>query len=75
MAKQKGWCEKIRVNKFDKPKLRDGSFVTSYKRIEVGSIPGKAKILIAEGVTNTGKSVLLTEGTPQYIPSAGTTYA
>ena len=45
--------------KFSKPTLRDGSKIERYTRIETGTLAAKMKMLIAEGTSTNGKSVLL----------------
>ena len=39
----------FQVIKMKKPQLEDGTEVVKFTRLEAGSIPGKAKILVAEG--------------------------
>lgn len=59
-----------------KPILSDGADkVVEYTRLEPGTIPGKAKIMIAEAKTSSGKTILLTMGSPKYLPRECKTWA
>ena len=59
IAKYTYGIEKMLTIKFSKPTLRDGSKIERYTRIETGTIAAKMKMLIAEGTSTNGKSVLL----------------